>query len=508
MNKFILTLLVAFLGVNLHAQTDNIFAKCGAPSFKSPWLTKYQENPDKFEQRFNDTLYVPITINIIGDDNGQARMADLGVLAALNTLNTDFKEAMIQFYLPSVVNHEFYSKWNEHETVLDGADMMFELNVENTFNCYFLKDGAGNCGYNLPYAGLVVSNNCANVKDHTWAHEFGHGFSLPHPFLGWEGGQTWDGTMPPNYSNPAPEKVTFDYTYFKDTLIRDTMIIDTVYVERVDGSNCSFAADGFCDTPPDYLAFRWPCTASNTESTQEQTDPVGEKFRSDGTLIMSYADDKCAARFSAEQIGAMRANLIDQKSNLLYNQTPKEPIGEFSMDLIEPFFDEKVYYKNIELSWTPVDSADYYLVQFSKYSGFQIVSLDTIVASTDMVMPKLEMDKKYYWRVMPFNTHNFDFIFSEGSTFTTSVLSNIQDISNEIICKPTILSSGEAIEIYLDSGRIIEQINIFNLQGELVSSYNNIDSNKLLINEYLHKGMYIVNINAGTAVGTAKIIVQ
>jgi hypothetical protein len=461
----------------------------------------------KYEKRDGELLYVPLTVNIIGDDNGSERMSDIGVLAALNTLNTDYEAANIQFYLASIINHEFYSVWNEHESVLDGADMMFALNKENTINCYILKDGAGNCGYNLPYAGMVVSNNCASISDHTWAHEMGHGLSLPHPFLGWEGGQSWDGTMPPNFGSPAPERVTIDYTYFQDTLIRDTLIIDTVYVEKVDRSNCTFAADGFCDTQPDYLATRWPCTASNSISATEQTDPNGEKFRSDGTLIMSYADDKCASRFSDEQIAAMRANLIDEKPFLLNNQTPKDSIGEYSVDLISPFDEEMVYYRDIHLDWSDVDLADYYLVQFSKFSGFQIVAIDTIVSGSDMVMPKLELNKKYYWRIMPFNSHNFDFIFSQGSSFTTSEVSSAVDISNEIICQPTVIHAGQSIRVSLENNNTLDELKLIDINGKVLQSVKNIENTSIEINTVLQPGSYFVSITSGSHSGVKRIVV-
>mgnify|MGYP000043822657 FL=1 len=85
------------------------------------------------------------------------------------------------------------------------------------------------------------------------------------------------------FSEPAPETVLYNYTLFKDSLILDTLIIDTAYVEKVDGSNCEYAADGFCDTPPDYLAYRWTCNQSTGTSFGTMLDPNGESFKSDAT---------------------------------------------------------------------------------------------------------------------------------------------------------------------------------------------------------------------------------
>ena len=76
-------------------------------------------------------------------------------------------------------------------------------------------------------------------------------------------------------------------------------------VERVDGVNCDIAGDGFCDTPADYLNYRWNCNNQGL-SNVTQTDPLGEKLKSDGSLIMSYSSDVCSYRFSEEQIAAMQ----------------------------------------------------------------------------------------------------------------------------------------------------------------------------------------------------------
>jgi len=138
-----------------------------------------------------------------------------------------------------------------------------------------------------------------------------------------------------NYNEPAPEKVTYDYTYFQDTLILDTLIVDTTYVEKIDGSNCTFAADGFCDTKPDYIASRWNCD-ENSNGFTEQTDPNGEKFYSDGSLFMSYALDNCSNRFTEDQIAAMRANLIDEKPSYLGNENVIDPIPDGEVAVVTP----------------------------------------------------------------------------------------------------------------------------------------------------------------------------
>ena len=262
---------------------QNPLGPCGTAPEKSAWLQKYQAAPAAYQKNLDTIIYVPLTIHLLGTDEGLGFFNYRNLMEAFCTLNEDYESANIQFYMEGEVHYIQNTAWFEHETLLEGGQMMFANNVEHTLNCYFVADPAGNCGYALPYAGLAVAKSCANPNDHTWSHEVGHALSLPHPFLGWEGGVSYDDSVPPNFNAPAPLTVTYDYTFFQDTLILDTLIIDTAYVEFVDGSNCGIAADGFCDTSPDYLANRWFCDG-NMESATQQKDPSGATSKPDGTM--------------------------------------------------------------------------------------------------------------------------------------------------------------------------------------------------------------------------------
>lgn len=404
---------------------------CGSPPGKTEWLKQYQQNPQAHLRGMDTALYIPLTIHLLGQDNGSGYLTQAQLLDALCGLNSDFEEANIQFFVEGDIRFLPNSAWNDHGDVLEGAEMMFLNNVENTINTYFVSDPAGNCGYNLPYAGIAMAKSCSGASDHTWAHEVGHNLSVQHPFLGWEGGITHDGTMPPDYNNPAPTTVTYDYTYYKDTLIVDTLIIDTALVELVDGSNCQIAADGFCDTSPDYLAFRWNC-GGNGQSNQQQTDPSGAKFRSDGSLIMGYANDACQARFTPEQIAAMRANLLDEKADYLYNQTPAPPISTEPIAAAFPLEGELVQYDAAYFEWEPLENAAEYLLQVSRLPTFPGALTTThIVFSNSFTLPEaLSLDRDYYWRVRGYNSHSFCNPFTPGASFRTAEISAANSIAS------------------------------------------------------------------------------
>ncbi len=308
--------------------------------------------------------------------------------------------------------------------------MMFANNIENTLNVYIVNDPAGNCGYNLLYGGIALKISCSGAGSYALAHEIGHALSLPHPFLGWEGGVSYDDSIEHDYLTPAPERVTYDYTYFKDTLILDTLIIDTAWVEKLDQSNCTFAADGFCDTPPDYLHARWNCNGQSL-SNQLQTDPNGQVFYSDGTLIMGYANDNCQSRFTTEQVAAMRANLLDEKTNWLDNaDLTLQPVGDVPAVLLSPLDGEVPTPAAITFSWEAVPNATYYLLEVSPFSSFTLGS--TIVVETTAITQELydfEEDKRYYWRVRAYNDGYFCAPISEDERFKTGLSSGLAPIA-------------------------------------------------------------------------------
>ena len=345
-----------------YSQSEHGLKPCGTEAYKSEWLKQYQKNKEDYPKTVGAEIFVPLNVAIVGHDNGSGLFSETTMLESFCTLTNDFSASEISFYLQTyrnILDSDFF----EHSSVLEGAEKMFEYDTDDAINCYIVGNPAGNCGYNLPYASIALSNSCTTPDDHTWAHELGHQFSLPHPFLGWEGGVSHDGSVPHAFLDPAPETVTYNYTFFQDTLILDTLIIDTAIVELLDGSNCAIAADGFCDTQADYLAQRWACDSDNN-SFSFQHDPTGEKFYSDGTLFMSYAFDACSNRFSEEQILAMRASIEEEDADILTDGTSStgQIVGNGGIELNTPY-DEGLDFKDIYFSWSEVQHADYYLFQ-------------------------------------------------------------------------------------------------------------------------------------------------
>ncbi|MBK8922361.1 MAG: hypothetical protein IPM81_12800 [Saprospirales bacterium] len=351
----------------------------------SEWLDWYQRNTGLFSTDGGpDTawLYVPVTVHIVGTNTGTGYFPMDHAIRAVCEMNSLYSPARIRFFLLPGDAFRFHnnSEWFQHDYGV-AENMIPEIisGIQNRLNAIVVSEAAGACGYSWKDA-IVLAKGCSGSGDVTWAHEAGHHFSLPHTFRGWEH-FSWD------YAEPAPLKVNN----------RD--------VEKADGSNCFIGGDRFCDTDPDYLSDRWPC-AADLRSEIIQRDPNNTPFRSDATLIMSYAHDGCASRFSTEQIAAMRANLQSiHDAYLEVDPAVDEMDDNVQVPLISPVDTaETVQFNHIELRWNKVAHAKYYMVEISKSATFSTRFFYDTVSDTSVTVTKgIPNNWKLYWRVRAAN---------------------------------------------------------------------------------------------------------
>ena len=460
-NFTIILLLLAAAPVLAQEPLKEELAPCGTLGV-SDWLRDYRFRP-LVSDRSEDTLWVAVQPHLLAKDSGTGRISTEKFLNSFCQLNEDFAASNIHFYFKNEWNFLNETDWYAHETIPEGIDMMLTNNVPDALNAYFVADPAGNCGYNLPYGGVAIGHNCSGSGDHTWSHEVGHALSLPHPFIGWEG-KTY------NFSIPTPTKLTYDYTYFHDTL--ETQVpapLDTALVELVSGSNCTLAADLICDTKPDYLSYRWDCDAQNM-SPNKQKDPSGAEFYSDGTLFMSYALDHCQSRFSPEEIAVMRATLLTEKSNWLAPAMLEQPIEEQPV-AIEPVQDQPAPTVGTLLRWQSVPNAKRYLVQASRFVNFSFKQVDVITTDTFLTAGQLTPNLRYYWRIRAFNDWHTCAPFSELATFKTEPLSAASEPDADgWRCYPSLLTDGMPLTLEIpDSWRGQDaSCSVYDASGRLV----------------------------------------
>jgi len=488
-----LSVLLVFACVVSFGQTNEL-APCGTKSVRSQWLKNFQKDGIDLSQRPVD-FRIQLNAHLVGGDVGSVFSYEL-MLNSLAALEKDFDSTGIGFVVNLPIDTLRSTEYYAHNSVLDGADMMFENNRPEALNIYFLNNPAGNCGYNLPYAGIAIADQCAGIDEKTIAHEVGHALSIPHPFLGWEGGQTDNGSMPADFTVAAPSRVTYDYSYFLDTLIRDTTIIDTAIVELVARTNCYDAADGFCDTPADYIAGRWTCN-QNGVSPVQQIDPDGVRFQSDGTLIMGYSDDECQSRFSDEQKAAMQAFAMAERSDWvrpMFDTNLVRGVTSLELDSDGKLLDAA------ELVYEALPNATHYFVQVSNRRSFRTLLVDTVVTGVKIELdPDLfEADETYFAKVYAFNDHSFragmspllEFIFPEISTGTRSIpLAEISVAPNPVI-------AGATLEV--PYGKKLTLANWYDARGALVFQQELKGETRLEVAGHLTTGVYNLMIVGAT----------
>jgi Secretion system C-terminal sorting domain len=478
----LLTFLTCF-GFGLQAQNTGVANPnwCGTHTV-SPWLAWYHEHKQELAlERGLDTarLYVPVTIHMVTESSGLGHYPVQEAFRIICTLNEQFSEARIQYYLHP--NEPFIyhanSAWNSHDWS-NGAEMIESTRIDDRLNCYIVNDPAGNCGYSWLDA-IVMGRGCSGIDNTTWAHEAGHHFSLPHTFSGLEGEE-------------------IDYT-------EAPIDPSGTLFEKVDGSNCATAGDGFCDTEADYLNYRWQCN-SDSRSTRTQVDPDGVEFQSDGTLYMSYAFDDCSSRFSGEQIEAMRNNLYTEHAAYLQTSLEVPPIDpSLSVQYLSPIDSAVTQYNNIVLNWQPVAGAEYYAVQISNSPFFGLLFYNQVVENTTTVTisSSVPNNRTLYWRVKPYSrwdvcdnqeSENIG-VFKTRNLSSTSELGSVGDVS----LLPNPVGGGQTASLIVDNTETLEtQLQIMDATGRVCYAANQrlfAGLNTLeLPTQQLQAGVYIVSL--------------
>ena len=434
------------------AQIAPSLGSCGTQG-RSAWLDKYQAGKIDPIRKSLETQYVPMLVTIVGDNDGNQYANPVSVLKAFQVLNSDFATIGVQFYLADSVAYINSTLYYNH-SFDDGRDMIQSFSRAGVINVFIVGSPAGNCGYYIggSYDAVALSSDCIKSGDRTWSHELGHFFGLPHTFYGWESVGSISEVLSDN--QPAPDKLLYRG--------------DSIQVERVDGSNCAEAADGFCDTDPDYLPQRWRCNGAGVYG-DTLVDPDSTVFVVPGQNIMSYSDDACVEEFSQEQITAMTTNL-GGRLDLADDETPTFTAarGE-DQRLLSPVDEARLDFSDtVKLVWNQVENADMYVLQIfntpnfngSVYASFLV--RDTSKVIRDILQPR----QFYYWRVRPVNRYDVESTFSEARRFRNGLLSGTIDqaLDAAITIAPNPLGAGRELRI---EGR---EINGRNLSYQLTDA--------------------------------------
>jgi hypothetical protein len=430
--------------------------------------------------------YIPIKFHLISKKDGTGRLSEVKVFENLCQLNKDYQDQNIIFYMAdgSISYLNDNNSYSNQATGL-GAAAMQSVYHKNAINVYFALEtpspgGSGLGGTTLGYYSptkdwLVIRNDQVNSTSGTLSHEFGHHFSLAHPFKGWDqesylqkygNGTSWS-SIPTWFKTPhtvAPDGNTL--------------------IECFNGSNCAFAGDRVCDTPADYnFGFGWngcdafnrkiigPCPADSIKDVMENN-------------FMAYFIGCKSYVFTTEQKKLILADYNSAaRSKLRSNYTPAiETVNQQATGLLPDNGGIAEFYDYVNLDWADVPGADAYVVEVDRINNFSSTTALRFIVKTSsvLVQSKLEPNKSYYWRVIPFDTEGGTCQATSGAAknkFTTSaytiVTKDITDL-NQWTVSPNPLTQGQVMNIDLSVAQGFDaKVSLFNAIGQEIKSLGN-----------------------------------
>lgn len=346
--------------------------------------------------------YVPIFFHLVGDANGNGKHKERLVLDQLCKLNTAYAPLDVRFYLsphPTYGMFDYSINNAAVYTTQSNTTLMQNRRHPNALNVYVVNEAeSGNnqpgttLAYYSPPRDWIVSRKDqinGNANNGTLPHEVGHFFSLNHTFFGYESNSfgsndpTWP--LAPVFA-PNGGGVT---------------------TERQNGSNCATAADEICDTPPDYNFGFEQGNCDNYNAGGK--DPLGTLVDPMENNFMSYFSSCSNYAFTAQQQVAILADRNSASRNYLDNAY--QPVAD-NIDtpvdfLVGPTNADTVnYYNQVLLEWNPVTGATHYLLEIDITNSYTTPNAQTFVLTgTSKLLTNLQGNKKYFWRVRPFNTY-------------------------------------------------------------------------------------------------------
>lgn len=511
---FILAFLIPVIGL---AQGPGF---CGTERYELDLITKkllqnkktYAEQP----QLRSITKYVPVTFHLVADDNGNGRATEEALLAQLCSLNEQYADQDMIFYLDGFNYKDLTVLYNTptHPTSqFQMTQIMRDPNSANVFVLNSANNGGNTPGETLGYYSrsndhIVIKKSEANGFSGTLAHEFGHFFSLLHPHNGW-GCEPYDEEIHGNPINSAWAPCVSSTTG------------GAIQAERQDGSNCDNSGDYLCDTPPDYnFGFGWevggnqcaPYNVGTMDFNGDVVDPMEEN-------VMAYFIGCDEYAFTNNQKSMIQTDFFSPQRN--YIRTGKEPnaapVDEAPV-LIEPINNAITpIFDLVLLDWEDVPNADHYMVIIDRLPSFTFQPQRYLIDESQLYIETLEAERTYYWKVWPFNETRTCAGWSVAENFITGNASAVVDIpfvtQFEVYPNPT--QSDRAVNLVVRSENDFRgNVSLYNVYGAQVRNFGSLmfhqtSSQATVIDiDGLTPGMYVLYIQSDAGTLTEKIFIQ
>jgi type IX secretion system substrate protein len=464
----------------------------------------------------NTTYYVPIKFHLVGKVDG-SQVPNQGLaLDMLCTLNEEYAEMDIQFYIKMPFNYIYHEGlYSNPRGVTGGAGgAAFQISsnkVQNALNIFingtFYQEPSLLGYYQGPFPTFdyIVIKKSATYGS-TAPHELGHFFSLAHPFYGWENPDNvgWNEAAHGNPVGTNAPSIGFQFP---------------IKNEKQDQSNCTVAADAICDTPPDYLFAFSPgqngCSAWNGGAM----DPNGDIVDPIEVNMMSYFAPCTDYTFTEDQKAAIILDLESPQRNYIRpGYTPDLTEITEAPTLIEPIDGQVTSgYNAIGFDWNPVTGAQFYILEIDFLPTFSGTPRRYIVEGTYKVVEDFNANGTYYWRVRPFGEYfTCDTPYSSSGNFKAGSSVSVADIQgvNGWNVRPNPVSSNQLLNVEIDAAQTFDAtVSLYSTAGQLMKTIINqnfgvgVTTLEISVAD-LSPGLYIVAISTVDGVMNKKVVVN
>ena len=476
---------------------------CGtnqSDEFMKP-LVENKKHWDQTLSRSNETRFSPVTIHLVGRDDGTGRFSEELAYRAMCLLNERFFDlgTNMQFYIKE------FNEINASRVFDDPRNnigFMRSAKDRTSMNIYVVNQiSSGATGTTLGfYTGGIndfIVMRAVNFGDSSFTleHELGHFFTLAHTHRGWE-------DVPWNPGDTSRvELITISSSQSAP-----------VQVELVDGSNCETAADFLCDTPADYgSTFLCGCCSAQGFCR----DRNGEILEPMNNNIMSYSARCDDWAFSPNQITAMQASY--DAVNRAFLRTDENTVTEYrpitdSITGLSPALGSMLpQFDRVELSWDPVANADFYEVVVS---GEAFRTEETSYILTTLAPNSFPV----VWSVRAFNIFGggcapgTELFFGVGNEMTSAV--NNIDLVSDVNVFPNPAQKNDQITISLTSASAFSaDVSLYDINGKLVSQERNVqfgtgNNNYNMDLNALQSGIHILEIQSQSGTVVEKLIID
>jgi len=481
------------------AQTSTADEWCGTdyPEYMFEYVEAATQDFLNGVQKSDVDLYVPVTLHNMRNTDASGGSDVTEILPMFCQIAAAFEPYGINLYLNSIEQH------NSTGWTMDGAlqTTSFLTKEPNTVNMYLftqLTGGAGLCGYYLGNAttpgqtepmgtDVIAINTNSFCGDNVGVliHEMGHYLGLPHTFFGMEGTGSNCGV---HVSNG----------------------------ERVDGSNCTTAADRICDTAPDNNANAGISCPNNMSCMQYDRDGVA--FYPDVTNYMSYFLP-CLSRFTEGQELVMKNIIQNLRDDLLVLPAPMDlqPVTE-TANLLLPGDGANRPFDQVDFSWAAVPNATQYYFEINRTENFNpIFRVESVILESNQYTSTiLQPSTDYYWRVLAYNEmHTCSTEFSSRALSTQAwTVSNEQVEGIESVnISPNPAFSGQLVTLQVESTRQLDgALNVYNVGGQLIQqraiSIGTSNDSFTIDTKSLSAGLYVVYLQFSEGTVQKKFIVN